>query len=330
MTTLYINTASGGGDGTGPGTGTGSNNAYASWADFEAAREATLTEAMIVNCDGAGGVDSSTIAISAFVTTATNTLTVQQNSGGTAYEVQSTAAHSTNEDYVEFKDITISTTAAGRIIAMSSNPPVGNQTTFNNVLFKCSATSSGNEALDFPRTNLNIDFINCRYEGGARVADLRNVASCNINYCSFVLHADQFGLLAGATTDVKNSFIGKAGGANTSNGDFWSGGSPTGSNNASSDTTAITNFGAGSVDSVVINDVLTGTTPGSVNFQLVAGTNALVEAGTVISTTVDYEGDTRDVTSPDIGADERVSAGGGATPKGALNKIFTGPFGGPI
>lgn len=118
--------------------------------------------------------------------------------------------------------------------------------------------------------------------------------------------------------------------------------------NIASDATADSewNGAGGSVNSVEVLE--TGDTPtadyvafvnltaGSEDYHLVDledGTydNVAIAGGIAsLGSGTDIDGDTRDGSTPDIGADEMAAVGGGSTPKGVFGLALHGPFGGSI
>jgi hypothetical protein len=76
MATRYVNTASSaGGDGTTNGT-VGANRAYATLAEWEAARQGTLSEVEEVICEGSAA-DTTVVAIDGWTTTAANYILIR-------------------------------------------------------------------------------------------------------------------------------------------------------------------------------------------------------------------------------------------------------------
>jgi len=83
MATRYVNTASSaGGDGTTNAT-TGANRAYASLSEWEAARQAVLSEVEECLCEGTAA-DTTIVAVDGWTTTATNYIHIKGNTGSSA------------------------------------------------------------------------------------------------------------------------------------------------------------------------------------------------------------------------------------------------------
>lgn len=171
--------------------------------------------------------------------------------------------------------------------------------------------------------NLNLTFYNNVVYGAVRSMDARGMASGKIFNCIFWRTSAQLGLLADSNCEVRNSYSGSSvPGADC----FWSGGTPTGSNNISSDTTALTKFPTGSVNNVAGATAFMSVTPGSEDFRHASASTPLVNAGTTIASVTN---DIRGVTRPqggsyDVGAFEYTSS----TP--ATDVTFTGPTSGTV
>lgn len=182
--------------------------------------------------------------------------------------------------------------------------------------------------------NLNLTLQNVICIGAVRSIDTRGSASAKIYNSIFWRTAAQLGLVCGTEATIRNTYSG----ASVSGADcFWTGGSPVGSYNASSDTTAVTKFATGSVNSVAGSAAFMSVTAGSENFNHASGSTALINAGTTIGTvTADILGTTRPQGAAyDIGAFEYVSAGGtNGTASGvvvsASSSLVTGSASGQI
>lgn len=176
-----------------------------------------------------------------------------------------------------------------------------------NMLIHDSATDTS-YTVNVSRANLNIALSNCIVYGTRRSLDTRNAASAKIENCTFWRHTASLGVLVAAAHTVRNTYSGHAGAASD---DFWTGSTPVGSNNIASDTTASPRFTA-SLNSVAGASVFASVTAGSENFNLLAGTNALVDAGTAIGAiTTDSIGTARPQGAAyDVGAIERPVVSG--------------------
>lgn len=159
-------------------------------------------------------------------------------------------------------------------------------------------------------SNMALIFRNNIVYGSQRSIDTRGVASATGENCTFWRHAAELGVISTTEAVWKNTYSGHTGAVQE---DFWTGGAaPTGNNNASSDTSQATDYTAGQ-SSVAGSAVFTSVTPGSEDFTLKAGTNALVANGATLgSVTDDIIGTSRPQgTGYDIGAFERIVAASG-------------------
>lgn len=154
--------------------------------------------------------------------------------------------------------------------------------------------------------NLVLTVRNTVAYGSQRTWDTRNAAAVTSENNTFWRHAAQLGLVSDSELVCKNTYSGHTGAVAE---DFWTGSTPpTGNNNASSDTSQATDYTAG-VSSVAGSAVFVSVTSGAEDFTLKSGTNALVDAGATLTSTVDLIGTTRPQgSSYDIGAVERASS----------------------
>lgn len=160
---------------------------------------------------------------------------------------------------------------------------------------------------------------NSIFVSGARCMDSRSVQSMTVRNCTWWSLSDQLVVIAGATTDFKNCYAGRVGGTQQ----VWSNAAtPTGSHNASSDTTATARFPTGSINSVVGADAFENPTTG--DFRLKTG-SVLIDAGVTISGfTTDIIGTTRPQGAAyDVGAFEYASGGPPPTPPSGTVTIGT-------
>lgn len=307
----YINTNSAAG-GTGVNDSTvGENRAYSSMSEWEAAEQTDLVtdgDIHIVNCDGEGGNDSTSdgVGVAGWTTGASNTLTIQQNSSGTNYKLTASADSVLRpaEDYVTIDGIECETTNSGSEVinlAFGFYTSADNNVIIKNCILHGNDTSSSQYAIGASVLNLVIDVFNCAVWSGTRSTDTRQAATANISYSTFFRHADQLGLICSKEATVKNTYSGKASGSQE---DFWTGGdSPSGSNNASSDTSASTDY-TKTVTSAAPGDQFTNITSGSEDFSLKSGAGLDGAGTTIAGITTDIEGTARDISTPDIGAYE--------------------------
>lgn len=156
--------------------------------------------------------------------------------------------------------------------------------------------------------SLTLEMRNTVVYGACRSIDTRTMAAATIDNCVFWRSADQLGVAADTELVCRNTYSGKATGTTE---DFFTGGAAsTGSNNASSDTSAAVDYTT-SLTGVSGSSVFVSVTVGAEDFHLKSGTNALVGAGVnrTVAFTLDADGQTRPASGAwDIGADYRDSA----------------------
>lgn len=325
--TRYVNLAStAGGDGTTNAT-TGANRAYASLVEWEAAEQTDLVSAgdtHVVECSG-DGQDVGQLSIAGWTTGASNTITVTVASGsrhngtsrqvsGAGYQIAAdvtTGVFRPQTDYVsaEFLDVYASGTTSTEAIRVPSALTSGdNQITFTGCIFSTAKTTGSSAYLvNLRGADANVTFRNCIGYGVIRSMDGRYCGAVEVSHCTFWRHDDQLGLMLDADATVTNTYVGKASGSAE---DFWtSGTAPSGSNNASSDTSAATDY-TSSLTSKAGADQFVSVTRGSEDFTLKSGSD-LEGAGTPLGAVTDIIGTARDGTTPDIGAFEFVAAGSG-------------------
>jgi len=215
--------------------------------------------------------------------------------------------------HVRIKDIEIYMDKSGATFgAMSIAGAVsGSDVRWENLLVRSVATGTV-YCLAASTANLNITIKNCIVYSPCRSFDVRDAASGAIYNSVFYRTAAQIGVLAGSATEIKNCYSGaSASGAN----DFWTGATPTGGNNASSDTTA--SFGTGNITSLAATSAFVA--PGSLDFSISTGSSLKNAGATVASVTTDIAGASRPQGAAyDIGAFEfSESAGASATITGS-------------
>lgn len=216
-------------------------------------------------------------------------------------------------DYCRFDGLVVRQTSTalgcldfqGPFTASANELRLENSIFYNNNLTTSSAVSG---LLYMGRANLNATLRNLIvYASGtgsvSRGIDaLGQTGTLEISHCTFQGYADD-GVTMPGTAVVKNT---------------WSGGyshvcfsvpgsPPTGSNNASTDTSATTRFTSSLANVVAVNQFRS-ITAHTEDFHLLAG-NSLDGAGTPLAAvTLDIDGGTRSLTAPSIGADERINA----------------------
>lgn len=313
---------------------------YSSLVSWEAARPATLTDAETAECRDFSLSENLTIA--GITTSSSNYLRIyappayrhdgrSRAVGGVGFRLTSSSGLTLNiaVNHVRLEGVEIEGTGSAQAIsyvfgAFSSG---GNDHRIDQCIIHDVITGSG-YTINAAVGNLNLSVRNSIMYGFQRSWDTRGATSVTSENNTFWRHQAQLGLVSGSELVCKNTYSGHTGGASD---DYWSGGSPSGNNNASSDTSATARF-TSSINSVS-SAVFTSTTSGAEDFTLVSGSNALVDAGaTLASVTSDLKGTSRPQgSSYDIGAIERVSAGGAASysysPSGGIvysgTSIFT-------
>jgi hypothetical protein len=173
----------------------------------------------------------------------------------------------------------------------------------------------------------NTDFTmqNSIIYGKARGIDGKQTNGSNdIDHCTFFTDAATLGLLLVNTDTCHNTY---AGGYSTE--DFWTGGSaPTGTNNASADTSASTDYTSTVTSAAAADQFVNASIAGSADFHLKSGSGLEAQGTNTLST--DIDGDSRDGSTPDIGADEFVSVGGATGKSNPLSGPLGGPLSGPL
>jgi hypothetical protein len=297
---------------------------YTTLSAWEASLPATLTEVETAECYNFALTDD--VAISGSTTSATNYIRIytppaERHDGrsravsGTGFRLTANTGAtpirygSVNHVRLEGLEIVGSATSATVVDYQlgGSFTSGGNDHQINHCIIHDTIVGTG-YTITAGAANLSLTFIDNIVYGYQRSWDTRNAASVVASNNTFWRHAAQLGLVSSTELVCKNAYSG----ASTAGADdYWSGGTPTGNNNASSDTSATARF-TSSINSVAGSAVFTSVTAGAEDFTLKTGTNALVEAGaTLASVTDDIKGTARPQGSLyDIGAFERVVAGG--------------------
>ncbi len=141
--------------------------------------------------------------------------------------------------------------------------------------------------------------------GSVRPYDTRTDTSVTATYCFFGTAASDYCVISDTESTITDCY---AFGGSTQT--FYTGGSPAGNYNASSDNSATTIWGFfPSLGSIAAANVITSV---ATDWTLKAGANSLVNAGGVVSVTVDIIGTTRPQgAAPDMGPWERIVSSGG-------------------
>ncbi len=296
----------------------GGGGDYLSLTIWEAAKQADLTGAgpEIANCYN--GVDSTGVNINGWTTTAADYILIQaagdgvhngtsRDVSGAGYVLSNVAITTTillSEDYVRFVGICIKQDSTQNCFLPQTITATNNDIRFNDCIIWRTANTVPNV---MGGANTNLTMTNCVNYGTGYPIDSRNNASTTLRYCT---HGTSYNFaFVTNTTDTITNCYGYGGTVN----DFWSSGSNTGSYNASSDTSATTQFTNSLASKAASSQFVNASLGSSADFHLKTGA-ALIAAGTNVSgVTTDYEGSTRNGTTPDIGADEFVSASSGYT-----------------
>jgi len=226
-------------------------------------------------------------------------------SGARFVATGSTNAWTTTLKFFRMDGIELYQSGTGHALDLLNTVPAGSDIRFTNCLIHDIATGSG-YTVYATGTNLNLDLTGSIIYGYQRTIDSRGATSITgVNVLAW-RHNAELGLVSDSELNLKNSYSGHAGAASE---DYWSGGAPTGNNNASSDTTATARY-TSSINSIAGSAVFVSVTPGAEDFNLLAGTNALVDAGVTVSgRTADARGTTiPQGAAPDIGALERIAS----------------------
>lgn len=289
---------------------------YTLMSAWEAALPATLTAVESLECYDFLCADD--VAFVGVTTSASFYLRIYGASGqrhdgrsrevsGTGFNIQPSNTEApirVGVNHIRFDGLDVDAKATFAVIFSSIG--AGSDVRFENCILRSTITGTG-YLITTSAVNLNFTLRNCIAYASNRTIDTRAINSALIENCTLWRHAAQLGVLGDTELVVKNTYSGHTGAASE---DFWTGGAaPSGNNNASSDTSQATDYTAG-VSSVAGSSVFTSVTVGAEDFRLLAGTNALVEAGATLgSVTVDAIGTARPQGALyDIGAIER-SAG---------------------
>ncbi len=208
--------------------------------------------------------------------------------------------------HIRFKNIGIiddgNTSNYGAIFC--SGAVAGSDIRFDGCFLKSVLTGTNYAITGLSTANANVEIKNTTVVSACRTLDLRSAGSSKLHNSVFYRTAAQIGVLAGAATEIKNCYSGSTvSGADA----FWTGATPTGGNNASSDATA--NFGTGNI--INLAPATAFTAPGSSDFSTQPSTPLRDSGVTIATVTTDAKGVTRPQGSAyDIGALEGVVTGG--------------------
>lgn len=317
----YVNTAStAGGDGTTNAT-SGTNRAYASlseWNSNEATNLISADQTHTVYCDGSGGVDTTgQVDLVGWTTDATRTVTItasgaQRCNGesvaksGTGYKLTYNASSAIRfrTDFPIIDGIEIESSSS--LMPIRAYVGGGSEVhTITNCLI-ISTYSGSNPAITTNSGGLNELVIRDTIviAANCRAIDSRSYSTATLDHVGCYGASSNLGYVCSSESTITNSW-----GFGFASGCFWTGGSPTGSHNASSDTTATTKFTSSQASLTDTNEFTApSTTLTTADFSLLSTSN-LVDAGTG-TFSVDIAGNAQSGTA-DIGPFEYQSGGTG-------------------
>jgi chitodextrinase len=311
-------------------SGANGTTSFASITDWWTSLPATFTEPEELACDDFALVETGGVALSGKTTSAANYariyataanrhdgrpraasgkgLRVSDSSGGGTIRV--------GVNHLRLEGLEIEQTGGNEALRLSSAFAVGSDIRVDGCMIHDVATGAGHTIMAMG-ANLNLNLTNNIVYGSQRSIDTRGANSVTGENNVFWRHADQLGVVSGSELSLKDSYSGRGAGSTEC---FWSGGAPTGNNNASSDATATARF-TSSLANIAGSDVFVSVTPGAEDFNLKAGANALVDAGGAVTVTTDALGNPRSYGGGvDIGAIERDA---GAPPPDAPTGVAT-------
>ena len=303
---------------------------YATWTLFEAAIPADITLATGTNEHWIGkGRDAAfneAFAISGITTDSTNRVTFTYDTGakhdGRSRDVSGSGCQISASSGgggvvrpaiqhfsiigIEVKQAHVSTPYPAISWAAGTYSSGANDQLIDSCILQNTSGSGATYLINASVANLVVDIKNTIGYSYGRTADFRNSATVAVNYCTFWRHTDQLGILGDTELTTKNTYVGKASGSAE---DFWTGGAaPSGSNNASSDTTATTDYTSSLVSKAGSNQFVS-VTAGSEDFTLKSGSDLETNGVSIGGITTDIIGTSRDGSTPDIGAFEFVAGG---------------------
>jgi len=235
-----------------------------------------------------------------------------RNVSGSGYELSSTGTPiNIREDFVRIEGLVITSTATGAVDIIAFGGPftaASNDIRIDQCIIHDQSTAlTSNFSIQATVANLIFTIQNSIVYGKQRGITMLSLATGVINYCTFFTDADTFGIFGVDTMTVKDTYVG---GYSTE--DFWTGGNaPSGNNNVSADTSAETDYTASHNSKAAGDQFVNASVGTSADFHLKAGSFLETEGAPVSGITVDIDGDTRDVSTPDVGADEFVAVAAG-------------------
>ena len=287
---------------------------YTSITAWHADIPATLTQPQTANITGSI-TESSGVPFTGFTTTSTNKITIQGAAGARHTGIAGSGARVTGAagviraqvDFFEIDWLEILATDGNSALQVARSGGTNSLKVQHSIL-----KSSGSGGSVITANDASTNYIlrnNIIYStGSTRTYDARGAGSLEVSNCIIYTQGGDLPFLCDSSAIVKNTYVGGA----TSE-CFWSGSSPTGNNNAASDTTATARFSS-SINSIAGSTAFTSVTSGSEDFRTKTGFTGLTDLGaTLAAVTDDCVGTSRPQGSAyDIGAFENSSGGGGS------------------
>jgi len=296
---------------SGAGNGTSWGDAYTSLEAWNLAEAEDITaggsdEIHTVNCKTTGGADTTRVIMNGWTTDDTHTITIQvatadrhDGTRGTGYRLVMDDdwedAFECIEDYVTIDGIAVSNTNANAVHGIYST---GDNCTIKN----CLAYDNDDDGINCGSATTNVLVENCICYGNGD--DGIEAKTATIKYCTLINNG-------GSGTEVDSpgtlTVINCYSGGNDAN-DYGDGGGTTNT------TTCHDSDGTGDTTTALATDsgtYFTNVTASSEDPTITSASSGLNGTATSGHTATDFEGDTRDESTPDIGADEYIAAGGG-------------------
>lgn len=300
---------------------------FTSLISWESSKQAVLSALEEAECYDFADSSTSELVIFGWTTSAANfiriyTPTAERHNGtsrdvtGSGFQLVNTGSTSTMnpaEEFLRIEGIDIKSTGDNGAVACEGWSAGTSDMRFDDcIMHDTYTTASTKTVLRFSAgTSLKATLTNCIIYGKLRGAEFAVSANYVARYCTFYSDASTHGVwqTSAGVVDVSNCY---SGGYSTV--DFQTGVSFTGSSNASSDTTATTNFTTSLASKAAADQFVNVSLAASANFHLKAASDLEGAAENISGVTTDIDGDARHATAPDIGADEFVAAGGVTVP----------------